>query len=83
MNIQSLGIQAKNSDDIIGALKQGFPAMKIGNPHVLHEPIKALLIYVPEVILSSHFHQTLPHGIVKLFQQGQTHRKGGSYYAID
>ncbi len=25
MNIQSLGIRAKNSDDIIGALKQGFP----------------------------------------------------------
>ncbi len=26
MNIQSIGIQAKNTDDIIGALKQGFPA---------------------------------------------------------
>lgn len=26
MNIQSIGIQAKNTDDIISALKQGFPA---------------------------------------------------------
>ncbi len=26
MNIQSIGIQAKNTDDIIVALKQGFPA---------------------------------------------------------